>query len=151
MPKIDRPVSISVPNTYGQPMASPQAEERKLSATSARRSTNSGRRTPSELQHLDVATTAPPRKTAFDHRDCIVIFLSKLYDRKKHCFVEFQTRLRCFINGKKSSLLSDSAVCYLTFQSRPNRDVQRTEKRVTHNQKRNVLTNDWPIIFQLQD
>ena len=78
MDKIDRPVgpvSISVPNTYAQPMASPQAGECKPSATSARRSTTSARRTPSKLQHLEVATTAPARKTAFDHRDCLVIFL----------------------------------------------------------------------------
>ena len=48
--KTNRPVSISVPNTYAQPMALPQAEECKLSAASARRSTTSARRTPSKLQ-----------------------------------------------------------------------------------------------------
>ena len=35
MDKTNRPVSISVPNTYPQSMASPQAEECKPSATSA--------------------------------------------------------------------------------------------------------------------
>ena len=75
MDKINRPVSISVPNTYAQPMASPQAEECKPSATSARRLTTSARRTPSKLQHRDVATTAPARKTVFDHRDGLVNYL----------------------------------------------------------------------------
>ena len=72
MDKTNRPVSISVPNTYAQSMASPRAEECKPSATSAGRSTISAQRTPSKLQHLEVETTAPARKTAFDHRDCLV-------------------------------------------------------------------------------
>ena len=72
MDKINAPASISVPNTYAQLMALPQAEEGKPSATSARRSTTSARRTPAELQHLEFATAAPARKTAFDHRDCLV-------------------------------------------------------------------------------
>ena len=71
MDKTNRPVSFSVPNTYAQPMASPQAEECKPSATSARRSTTSAQKTPSKLQHLEVATTASARKTTFDHRDCL--------------------------------------------------------------------------------
>ena len=72
MDKINPPVFISVPNTYAQRMVSQQAEECKRSATSARRSTTSARRTPAKLQHLEVATTAPARKTAFNHRECLV-------------------------------------------------------------------------------
>ena len=56
-------------------MASPQAEECKHSATSDGRSTTSARRTPSKLQHLEVTTTAPARKTAFDHRDGLANYL----------------------------------------------------------------------------
>ena len=73
--KRNRPASISVPNTYARPMASPQAEECKPSATSAERSTTSARRTPLKLRHLEVATTAPARKIAFDHRDCLENYL----------------------------------------------------------------------------
>ena len=47
----------------------------RMQTSSARRSTTSARRTPSKLQHLEVATTAPARKTAFDHRDCLVNYL----------------------------------------------------------------------------
>ena len=75
--KINPPASISVPNTYAQPMASPQAYECKPSATSARRSKTSARTTPSKLQHLKVATAAPARKTAFHHRNCLVNCLSQ--------------------------------------------------------------------------
>ena len=75
MDKTNRQVSISVSNTYVQPMASPQAKKFKPSATSARRSTTSARRTPSKLQHLEVATTALARKTACDHRDGLANYL----------------------------------------------------------------------------
>ena len=67
MDKKKTPVFISVPNTYAQPMASPQAEESKPSETSARRSITSARKTHFKLQHSEVATTAPARKTAFDY------------------------------------------------------------------------------------
>ena len=66
--------------------------------------------------------------------------------------MEFHTRLRRFISRKKSSLflILPCAIAFF-FQSPTNRDVPRTEKRVTHNQIGNVPTNDWPIIIQLQD
>ena len=54
--------------------------------------------------------------------------------------MEFDTRLRRSISGKKIKPVSDSGVCYRTFQSPTNRDVPRTEKRVTHNQIGNVPT-----------
>ena len=77
MDKKNRSVSILVSNTYAQSMASPQAEDCKPLGTSARRSTTSARGTTSKLKHLKVATTAPARKTAFDHRDGLVNYLGQ--------------------------------------------------------------------------
>ena len=60
---------------------------------------------------------------------------------KKHCFMEFHTRLQRFISGNKLSQICfsgvygvrpNSTVCCWTFQSPTSRDIPRTEKHVTH-------------------
>ena len=65
------------------------------------------------------------------------------HDLKTHCLVEFDTRLRRLISGKKLNpflilLRPDSTVCDRTFQSPTNRDAPRTEKRITYNQMDSV-------------
>ena len=60
-------------------------------------------------------------------------------------------KVTAFHEWEKVKPVCDSAVCYRTFQSPTNRDVPRTEKRVTTNQISNVPTNDRSIIIQLQD
>ena len=60
--------------------------------------------------------------------------------------------IAAFHKWEKIKPVSDSAVCYRTFQAPTNRDVPKTEKkRVTHIRIGNVPTNDWPIIIQPQD
>ena len=44
--------------------------------------------------------------------------------------------IAAFHKREKIKPVSDSAVCYRTFQSPTNRDVPRTEKRVTHKPNR---------------
>ena len=153
MDKTNRPASISVPNTYAQSMASPQAEECKPSATSAGRSTTSARRTPFKLQHLEVATTAPARKTALDHRDGLANFLRQPPSSQKSLLHGGPYKIAAFnkcekikpvFNSAVYGVRPDSTVCCRTFQSPTNRDVPR-------NQIGNVPTNYWPIIIQLQD
>ena len=140
MDKINRPLSISVPTTYAQPMASPQADECKPSATSAQRPTISAWKTPFELQHLEVTTTAPARKTAIVHRDCLVNFSqANLHDQRKHCFMEFDTSL---------FLILQCAIGLFNYRTTAMYRERRISLRAT---KGNVPTKGSPIMIQLQD
>ena len=74
-----------------------------------------------------------------------------LHDHKYHCFMEFHTRLRRFISRKKSSLFLILMRAIGVFNHRQTEMYRRRRSVLRTNRIGNVLTNDWPIIIQLQD
>ena len=104
------------------------------------------------LQHLEFATTAPTCKTAINHRDCLANCI-KAASMIENIIASWSLIQYCGVSQvvKKSKPVYDFTVCYRSFQSPTNRDVARTEKRITHNQIGNVPKIDKPIFFQLQD